>query len=155
MLFERKDRHVVPRWRDFKTTLALGELQHSKESEPIGADDQEAIARRIEEFQVESGTFGMPGNSSVLRLLLAIRRARSLLANLSCLIQMALPTPSSPLLRRPRSFMQRSSLRKTARTGWFIESGGASATSPETLFYGSRLLASTRYKEIAGALLGA
>jgi tetratricopeptide (TPR) repeat protein len=53
VFFERKDRHVIPRWRDFRTTLALGELQDSKESEPIGSDDREAIARRLEEFRVD------------------------------------------------------------------------------------------------------
>ena len=53
MFLEQKDRHVIPRWRDFKTTLALRELENSKDSEPIGSDDKEAIARRVEEFQVD------------------------------------------------------------------------------------------------------
>ena len=53
MLFERKDRRVIPRWRDFKTTLALGELHNSKDPEPPSSDDQEAIARRTAEFQVD------------------------------------------------------------------------------------------------------
>jgi tetratricopeptide (TPR) repeat protein len=53
LLFERKDRRVIPRWRDFKTTLALGELHNSKDAEPLSSDDQEAIARRVEEFQVD------------------------------------------------------------------------------------------------------
>lgn len=53
MLFERKDRQVIPRWRDFKTTLALGELRNSKDSEPLNSDDREAIARRVEEFRVD------------------------------------------------------------------------------------------------------
>ncbi len=53
MLFERKDRRVIPRWRDFKTTLALGELSNSKDAEPLGPDDHEAIARRVEEFRID------------------------------------------------------------------------------------------------------
>lgn len=53
MFLEQKDRHVIPRWRDFKTTLALGELKNSKDSEPIGSDDKEAVARRVEEFRVD------------------------------------------------------------------------------------------------------
>ncbi|MFZ0299703.1 MAG: tetratricopeptide repeat protein [Candidatus Sulfotelmatobacter sp.] len=53
MLFERKDRRVLPRWRDFRTTLALGELQNSKEAEPISSEDRDAIARRVEEFQID------------------------------------------------------------------------------------------------------
>ena len=53
MFFERKDRHVVPRWRDFKTTLALGELKNSREAEPISQEDKDAIARRVEEFRID------------------------------------------------------------------------------------------------------
>jgi tetratricopeptide (TPR) repeat protein len=53
LLFERKDRCVIPRWRDFKTTLALGELRNSQDAEPPSSEDQEAIARRVEEFRVD------------------------------------------------------------------------------------------------------
>lgn len=52
MLLEPRDRHVVPRWRDFKTTLSLGELQNSKDPDPIGPEDKEAISRRVAEFNV-------------------------------------------------------------------------------------------------------
>ena len=53
MLFKRKNRRVIPRWRDFKTTLALGELHNSRDAEPLSPNDQEAVARRIAEFQVD------------------------------------------------------------------------------------------------------
>jgi tetratricopeptide (TPR) repeat protein len=51
LFFERKDRHVIPRWRDFKTTLALGELKNSKARKAIMSVDREAIARRVGEFE--------------------------------------------------------------------------------------------------------
>lgn len=51
MLLEQKDRNVIPRWRDFRTTLELGELENTREREPISPDDREAIARRVEEFE--------------------------------------------------------------------------------------------------------
>ena len=53
MLLEQKNRHVVPRWRDFQTTLSLGELQNSKEPDPISPEDKEAISRRVAEFNVD------------------------------------------------------------------------------------------------------
>jgi len=53
LLFEVKDRQVVPRWRDFNTTLSLGELQNSRNPPPISPDDKDAIARRVEEFEMD------------------------------------------------------------------------------------------------------
>jgi tetratricopeptide (TPR) repeat protein len=53
LFFEQKNRSVVPRWRDFRTTLALGELENSKDSEPISSETKAAIARRVEEFRVD------------------------------------------------------------------------------------------------------
>jgi tetratricopeptide (TPR) repeat protein len=53
VFLERKDRHVIPRWRDFPTTLALGELENAKDPEPIASEDRDAIARRVQEFQVD------------------------------------------------------------------------------------------------------
>jgi tetratricopeptide (TPR) repeat protein len=51
VLLEQRDRRVVPRWRDFGTTLALGELDNSKPREPISREDQDAVSRRAEELQ--------------------------------------------------------------------------------------------------------
>jgi tetratricopeptide (TPR) repeat protein len=51
LLWEQKDRHIVPRWRDFRTTLSLGELQDAKERPPIASDDKNAVAHRVQEFE--------------------------------------------------------------------------------------------------------
>jgi tetratricopeptide (TPR) repeat protein len=48
---EQRNRRVIPRWRDHKTTLALGELSSSKDPSPIPRSDVDALARLLSEWR--------------------------------------------------------------------------------------------------------
>ena len=49
---ENQDRKVVPRWRDFNTTVALGELQSAKSSHvPLEGLSEELILKRVAEWR--------------------------------------------------------------------------------------------------------
>ena len=50
MFLEQRNRRVLPRWRDHKTTLALGELSSPKPPEPISEEDRQAVAQRVSEW---------------------------------------------------------------------------------------------------------
>lgn len=50
MFLENRNRRVVPRWRDHKTTLALRELSNAKAKDPMSAEDTTALARRASEW---------------------------------------------------------------------------------------------------------
>jgi tetratricopeptide (TPR) repeat protein len=45
VLLEQHDRRVLPRWRDFKTTLSLGELGSIRRRNDISSEDQNALTR--------------------------------------------------------------------------------------------------------------
>ena len=51
MLLEQKDRRILPRLRDFWTTLALGELSNSKPPGPISEEDRNALTQRASELE--------------------------------------------------------------------------------------------------------
>lgn len=51
MFLEQRDRRIVPRWRDFKTTLALGELDDRRPPMPVSVVDQDALTRLASEWQ--------------------------------------------------------------------------------------------------------
>jgi tetratricopeptide (TPR) repeat protein len=51
VFLQELDRRVLPRWRDFKTTLSLGELSSVKSRDEISLDDQNALARLIKDWQ--------------------------------------------------------------------------------------------------------
>jgi tetratricopeptide (TPR) repeat protein len=46
-----QNRRVLPRWRDFETTLRLGELRNLKPREAVSREDSEIVARRFFEWQ--------------------------------------------------------------------------------------------------------
>jgi tetratricopeptide (TPR) repeat protein len=48
---ENSNRNVVPRWRDFVTTSALGELTSTKSSDPLSHEDFEALSQRASEWE--------------------------------------------------------------------------------------------------------
>ena len=51
MFLEEHNRRVLPRWRDFDTTLKLGELRNLKPREAVSTDDLKIIARRALEWR--------------------------------------------------------------------------------------------------------
>lgn len=53
MFFEDLNRRVLPRWRDHRTTLVLGELFDSKDREPVADHDREALVRRASEWRAD------------------------------------------------------------------------------------------------------
>jgi hypothetical protein len=72
MLTGIKDRNVIPRWRDFDTTVLLGELQNptSKPASPPQAENIELVLRRAREWQ-RSCCEGEDGNGLERRSVLA------------------------------------------------------------------------------------
>ena len=51
MFLEEHNRRVLPRWRDFDTTLKLGELSNVKVPEPVSTDDRKIVTRRALEWR--------------------------------------------------------------------------------------------------------
>ena len=51
MFLEEQNRRVLPCWRDFNTTLQLGELTNLKPREPVSIEDNDAVTRRASEWQ--------------------------------------------------------------------------------------------------------
>lgn len=51
MFLGEQNRRVLPRWRDFETTLRLGELRNLKPREAVSREDSEIVARRFFEWQ--------------------------------------------------------------------------------------------------------
>lgn len=51
MFLEERNRRILPRWRDFETTLRLGELSNLKPRAPVSTEDSEIVSRRALEWQ--------------------------------------------------------------------------------------------------------
>jgi hypothetical protein len=51
VFLEQLKRQIVPRWRDHRTTLALGELSQSRAQPEISRSDDDALTRRASEWR--------------------------------------------------------------------------------------------------------
>jgi len=51
MFREQRNRHVIPRWRDFQTTLSLGELKNTKPRTSLSVADRETLQRRRSDWE--------------------------------------------------------------------------------------------------------
>jgi tetratricopeptide (TPR) repeat protein len=51
VFLEERNRRVLPRWRDFETTLRLGELNNLKPRDPVSTEDSGTVAQRALEWQ--------------------------------------------------------------------------------------------------------
>jgi tetratricopeptide (TPR) repeat protein len=52
MQLEDKDRNVIPRWRDFRTTIAIGELDTSGEAiQGVEFSEEDALASKIRDWE--------------------------------------------------------------------------------------------------------